>query len=317
MRRSVIVLALLLYLSSCGDSALELEREANEFFRNQNYNEAIIKYTQALTKDSSLFTSRFNRGICHYINSDNRKAASDFKSATYLKPTDSLGIGLSYFNLGLSQLALNNANKALNAFDEAKKLNMSSYNLTLQRANCFFKMANYNKASLLYTQALPYFSDSMSIYKSRGISYYQTNRMMAAFIDFETYLSQNSSPSVIYEFAGIAATLIGDYDKAIYYFDQFMENESSLTGDGEEYMVIALVNQSKIDYVQGDINRCVELLGKAISINPRAKSAYLQRGKVFLSLDKYFEACEDLNTAFINGLTEAEDLLKESCPEYY
>ena len=67
-------------------------------------------------------------------------------------------------------------------------------------------MADYNKASALYTQALPYFSDSMSIYKSRGISYYQTNRMMAAFIDFETYLSQNSSPSLIYEFAGIAAT---------------------------------------------------------------------------------------------------------------
>ena len=317
MRNPFIVVILLLYLSSCGYSALDLEREGNEFFLNQNYDKAIAKYTEALIEDSSLFKSRFNRGICHYVKSDYQKAANDFKSATYLKPTDSLDLGLSYFNLGMSHLALNNASDALNAFDEAKKLKLSSQNLILQRANCFFKMADYNKANTLYTQALPYFSDSMSIYKSRGISYYQTNRMMAAFIDFETYLSQNSSPSVIYEFAGIAATSIGDYDKAIYYFDQFIESESSLTGDGEEHMIKALVNQSKIDYVQGDINKCIELLGKAITIDPRAKSAYLQRGKVFLSLDKYFEACEDLNTAFINGLTEAEDLLKESCPDYY
>ena len=317
MRYPFIVFVLLYYLSSCGYSALDLEREGNDFFHNQNYEEAITKYTEALIEDSSLFKSRFNRGICYYAISDYQKAANDFKSATYLKPTDSLDISLCYFNLGLSQLALDNADKALSAFDEAKKLKLSSHNVILQRANCFFKMADYNKASMLYTQALPYFSDSMSIYKSRGISYYQTNRMMAAFIDFETYLNKNSSPSIIYEFAGIAATSIGDYDKAIYYFDQLIESKSSLTGDGEEHMINALVNQSKIEYVQGDINRCIELLGKAITINPRAKSAYLQRGKVFLSLDKYFEACEDLNTAFINGMTEAEALLKESCPEYY
>ena len=51
MRNPFIVFVLLYYLSSCGYSALDLEREGNDFFHNQNYEEAITKYTEALIED--------------------------------------------------------------------------------------------------------------------------------------------------------------------------------------------------------------------------------------------------------------------------
>jgi tetratricopeptide (TPR) repeat protein len=312
--KSLQILVLLVFtLLSCGYSGLKLEREGDDFLKNQDYDKAIEKYTEALIEDTSLFKSRFNRGRCYYYKSNYEKAANDFKSATYLKPTDSI----CFFNLGLSLLALNKAPEALVAFDQAVKLQMSSPNLKLQKANCLFKMGEYQKASSLYTQILPYFSDSMSVYKSRGISFYQTNRMTAAFIDFETYLKQNSSPSILYEFAGIAATKIGAYKKAITYFDKLIDGGTVLVGEAQDYMIQAIVKQSSIDFALGKVNESIELLTKAIVLYPHSKQAYLQRGRVFLSLGKSFEACEDLNTAFIYGGIEAEELLKTECPEYY
>ena len=300
-------------LNSCGPSAKELKKEGDVLYDSANYTEAIKKYSNAIELKPKYFETLYKRGLCYSKLGNFEKSIVDFDSALVIEPKNSD----IHFNLGLTQFELGQYNNALQTYLTCEELGLDDPNIILQKANCYFKLDNFSKAAGNYSLALPFFPDSLSIYLTRGISFYHSNQYQLALFDLNKYLIKKTSPIIAIEYAAMSAYYLKEFGTAISYFNIIINNGEVLNAKNIDFMVKSLVAEGNKMLLLSDNENALSLFTEALSLDPHSKDALLQRGLLFLELEKNFEACEDLNNALINGALNATDILKKSCPDYY
>jgi Ca-activated chloride channel family protein len=104
-----IGLALILVQTGWADSARDLLRRGNKLYTQDNYNDAITQYDQALVEKPQAFEPKFNKANSYYRLDDLAKAidlfkeiAADSKDMELVTKTK-YNLGNSYFQQGLKQ----------------------------------------------------------------------------------------------------------------------------------------------------------------------------------------------------------------------
>jgi len=92
--------------------ALTLKDQGNDFFRNADYTQAIIKYNEAIEIWPTKNDFFSNRGLCHFNLGHYTQAITDYERSLELDPS----VVKIYIRLGLAYTKVNNKDDAINAY---------------------------------------------------------------------------------------------------------------------------------------------------------------------------------------------------------
>ncbi|MGK7958847.1 MAG: tetratricopeptide repeat protein [Crocosphaera sp.] len=238
------------------------------YLNQQNYQEAILKFTQVINNKPQLLASAYsNRCLAHLQLHQNQAAKKDCQEALEIN-SDNIE---AYLNQGLADYRLKNYTQSLAAYQQAVKRNKHDYRVYYNQGLVYFKLGNYqqaldsyqkaldshnnapldHKALICYDRALAYlklenFSQAIAnlthvlilhpqdeqAYYQRGYAYQKSGNYKAAFQDFTEAINLNPHLTNAYINRGIAAGILGFQDTAWQNFkialNQFQEENNEV-----------------------------------------------------------------------------------------
>ncbi|KAB8332660.1 tetratricopeptide repeat protein [Scytonema tolypothrichoides VB-61278] len=227
-----VALAYLLLISPIHLSATaRTQVTSDDFFKmgvknvlNDNYQEAIKDFTQAIEHQSSFAAAYSNRCFAYLQLEDYQKAVTDCNQAIKNAPDSAeayVNRGLAYYRQGnyLAAIADNTQAISLKPYDFQAYYNRGIANAML--GNHQQAIANYNSA---LSQISPYPSPLLAdIYNDRGISRFQLQDLQAAKHDFSLAIRLNPHDYRAYFNRGCIAGRSGDNKSAIQDFTEALK----------------------------------------------------------------------------------------------
>jgi tetratricopeptide (TPR) repeat protein len=171
-------------------------------------------------------------------------------------------------------------NEALNAVNEAIKINPSFSAAYLQRGKYLFASAS----SIIGNSDDSFNIDYLGFLNSGSI---KKENIRKALSDFTKTLNLDPQLFVAYAWRGMASTGLGEYDNAIADYTQFISYNSRTpsvyTNRGNAYLAKNEYTIAMLDY------------NEAIRLNPNYDLAYYNRGRAYLKTENYQSALSDFS----------------------
>jgi len=168
-------------------------RQANEFSDQEEYEEAIALYDDAIRLKSDFVEAYYHRGKAKYELKRYKAAIYDYDKALNLKP-DNISV---YFDRGLAKYTLGQYKSVID-----------DYNMVIQ-----------------------FTPDNVSAYSNRGLAKYKLGRHNAAITDFDKAISLKPNFAKAYYYRGLSKYEQELYDAAIADFDKVNHLDPSLKKD--------------------------------------------------------------------------------------
>jgi len=192
--------------------------DGNVAFKNQNYDEAIRLYSEAIDLDPTSHVYFSNRSACYLAKQEWKKASSDAEECVHLndqfikgyhrlalalkglkeyeKAMDTLKKGhkVDFNNKDINNL-INEIEPLASKAEELKRSNLSREERIKLRGNDAFKLAQFDKAIELYTEAIDACSDknsdiALSCRNNRAACYQQMSNYSAVIEDCTAVLQE-------------------------------------------------------------------------------------------------------------------------------
>ncbi len=158
--------------------------QGNKFYSEQNYDQAILSYQEAIKLNPQHWAFHFNLGLAYKRKGENEKALHSFRQAQSLNP-ESFSANKE---LGESLAKQGNFNEALGFYEKAVALNPEDVDTLYNLGICLINLGDPEKA-------LPYFEKAISLNQNYPDAYYQLgtinislNRVPEAINYLETFL---------------------------------------------------------------------------------------------------------------------------------
>jgi tetratricopeptide (TPR) repeat protein len=206
---------------------------------------------------------------------------------------------------------------AVNAYNEALKVNHDDIDIYYKRGCAYYNLEDYEQAIHDYNQVLKFNPDFPSIYHKLGNIHYYLGNYDGAIEDYTLAIKINSYDSTAYKNRAYVRSKIGDYqgaiedytqaikispDNASQNLDQANQNRNELdyyhnnslenSQDADSYR-----NRAKFRYDLGDYQGAIQDYTQVIILDPHDFNAYHCRGNVRFDLGDYEAAIQDYSQA--------------------
>ncbi len=151
-------------------------KRANVYFLEQNYKDAILDFTSALSFEDCPNIVYYLRGGSFHKYGDNIKALEDLNIAVDLVNTPNV-----YYVRGDVYRTLRQYCKAINDYSQAIAMQRDFPSAYWKRGCCYYNIGKSSKAIEDYNKALEIYNDNADLYNDRAFAYWQeVNRFFSA-----------------------------------------------------------------------------------------------------------------------------------------
>lgn len=247
---------------------------------------------------------------------------------------------LSWTNKGLAYFDANNLEKAIQCYEQALKIDPTTYDAAHNLGVTYNKMKRYPEAVQAFGKATLIKPESPEAWWGRAQTRTKINDYAAAITDFEKGISLGMKRPTHERNAALAGAYAGNrqFDKAIQLFDAaireqpladyFYQKGNALAGMGnmpgaiEQYdlalqkdpkLTEALNNKGNAFAAQGRFPEAIAAFGQAISIKPDASDVYFNRGMARRAAGDQAGACADWQKSLGMGYGQAQVVLQQYC----
>ena len=265
--------------------ALEIAIEGEKLIEKNNYQDAILKYDQAIKLNPNLAGAYHNRG---YIYSDLKiydKALENYNKAIQLEPN----VALSYSSRGTIYSKVKMYDKAISDYSKAIQLNPNFAMAYYNRGLSYLYLKQYKKTIADCDKAILIKPNYPTAYNNRGIAYALTKNFKKAVEDFTKSIELNPNIKNTYNNRGNAYRDLKQYDKAMIDFDKAIKLDPN---DASAYN-----NRGCVYHDLKQYDKAIADFDKAIQLNPNYSGAYRNRGLSYEKLGNKSKADSDFKKA--------------------
>lgn len=179
-------------------AAFDLVTAAQKLMAAGKYDEAIVKITQAIEKDSGSFILYYNRAVCYENKGDKEKAIVDYQKSLELKP-DFL---LSLSALGKIVAKKGDFARAVEYYKKAFDLGITDTVALYNYGACLINLGNSSEAKTVFEKLISLDPNYADAFYQLGIIYLGMNDNAKAKEYFKTFLEmdpENENASVAQE----------------------------------------------------------------------------------------------------------------------
>ncbi len=190
--------------------------------------------------------------------------------------------------------------------DKARYLGADDLNLLLKAALAKQFLGLVDSALSIFNLAVELGKNIAEPYYFRGAFFFGINDYQRALEDFNQAIRLNPEHALAYFNRAFSNYYLQKHNEALADFSKAiklagLERPEFYDARADLYLELGKEEEALADYNQ-IINRY-----------PLKSEVYLKRARVMLKLEKYTQACQDLEIARNNGIFEAEELIKEFC----
>lgn len=176
LMQAVLLCAGLCALSACSSAILDRALEADY---DQNFDEAIALYTQAIAADSSSYDAWNNRGYVYLRLGRFDSAVADFSRAVALAPEQRI----AWYNRALAWQPLGRYDSTAADYTQLLNLSPLDMNLQMMRARTYTAAGDYMAAISDYDIVLSFDRYFYRAYSERGLAWMHAHRYQRALDD--------------------------------------------------------------------------------------------------------------------------------------
>jgi tetratricopeptide (TPR) repeat protein len=215
------------------------------------------------------------------------------------KLEDNRGILLNYVRLSYIFIGRGEFEKAIDASNEALKIDPNLAECYISRGVAYAKSNRYDKAIEDFNKAVELNPLDAKAYSNRGTVYVEINEHERAIEDYNKAIELNPNfARVLYYNRGNVYAKINEHERAIEDYNKAIELNP---------------NFAKVYYNRGNTyarlnehERAIEDYSKAIELNPNDAEAYNNRGIAYYGLNQHERAIEDYSKAIELNPNDAE-----------
>jgi tetratricopeptide (TPR) repeat protein len=265
-----------------------------------------------------------------------RSSLALWENATAKQPEDAL----SWSNLGLAYDALEEYEKAADAYGRAVRLNDGYFDATFNLAVALNKLKRYDDAARMFGRAIELKPDFAEAWYGRAAAWFNKGDFLKAAADMERYAQMNPKEPAdkVQSALGTAYAKTGRHNRAIAAFDLALKLKpapeyyygkgNSLATIGRLQEAIACYDAALAlapDYAEavhnkgnayasmGKLNEALAEFDKAVGMKPGAANFRFNRGVTRRSAGDSAGACADWRQAAADGYGQAQVLIRQLC----
>ena len=261
--------------------------QGNEAYKEDNLEQAIEHYTQAIHLKPDDAEAYYNRGVCHEKMGDYKAALKDYEQAILLKPD----YAAAYNNRGSCHNEMGNYKAALKDYDQAIKLKPDYANAYYNRGNCHYEMGNHKAALKDYDQAILLKPDFAEAYNNRGLCHDKMGDYKAALKDYDKAIKLKPDYANAYNNRGLCHEKMGKHKAALKDYDQAILLKSDYAD--------AYYNRGNCHYEMGKHKAALKDYDQAILLKSDYADAYYNRGICHYKMGNYDAALKDYDQAIL------------------
>lgn len=315
-----------------------LYNEGNALLKESKYAEAIIKFTAAISIDTTFAKAYYNRAVAYFNEDKISKAMSDVDTSIRLQK-DSVGSdnmllkGKLFYSIG-------NIPAAKKAIEQALEINPHSMNAMLDKAAIYEETKEYDIAIDLYNQINYKTGGNSASYNELGLCYQKIDNVKSAYESFKKAFNLDTTNIIAkYNFAlsswesekdtansislieslikydienptyycakGYVLSQAGRYDEAITNFNIAIKLDSN---NAEAYL-----GKSIVAFNLGETQEAMHLCTQAINANTNYGDAYVNRGIIKESTGDFMGACDDFKKGAELGAKHGKEYYSKQC----
>jgi tetratricopeptide (TPR) repeat protein len=302
------------FASATGDLDKAIEHNPNHVYalynrgllyaKQENYPQALDDFSNAIqANENNKATETYfdfpavynNRGNVYFNMAEYQLAIADFVTATNVK-TEHEKSDRAYFNLGLTYTETKDYARAIQAFDEAIRLNPSDADNLTSRGTAYFENGDYAQSIADFNEALALSPANAKIYYNRANAYSQAGQADNAVQDYTQAILLQENYAQAYHERGLVYLETKAYDKAIADLQKALE----LSPENQETS-----SQLKNGYVLrglnylgvGNYNQAIDDFSEGIKLNQTDGDLFYYRGYCHSERKEYELAIADYNQA--------------------
>jgi tetratricopeptide (TPR) repeat protein len=153
----------------------------------------------------------FETGYSYQISRKYNDAVDAYNNALKLNPNDAE----SYCNRGYAHYKLGDHRQAIGDFEKAIRLNPRYARAYYGRGNAYYKLENFDKAIKDYDRTIELYPGYERVHNNRGNAYFYLNEYRQAIEDYSGAIEINYKDAVAYCNRGIAYNRLGNVQQAI------------------------------------------------------------------------------------------------------
>jgi len=252
-------------------SAKEHFEKGKIFYERDDWDTAILEFTEAIRVDPNYAEAYFRRGDTYDERGDYDRAIADYTQAIRLDPN----YAKAYYYRGLTYNNKNDYDRAIADYTQAIKLDPDYAMAYNNRGYAYYCKNDYDRAIADYTQAIKLDPDYAKAYRYRGNAYKDgKNDYDRAIADYTQAIRLNPNDDIAYHSRGNAYHEKKDYDRAIADYTQAIRLDPDYAGTyynrGNSYQ-----------YGKNDYDRAIADYNQAIRLDPDYAKAYNNRGDAY------------------------------------
>jgi len=315
-----------------------LYNDGIDYLVGGEYEEAVAKFTSAITIDNKFANAYYNRAVAYYSLNKYSKANADIETALELIPEEQSAD--CHILKGKILYSTGNISMAKDELDKALSLNPASVNAQMDKGAIFQISKEYDKAIDIFSKLNYKTGGTAKTYNELGICYNNSGNYFAAYECFKkAYKADSTNELVKYNMALASWKVNKDTLNAIRTLDELinknLENPDYYTAKGYILYQANLISQADYNFdnaIKINKNMASAYVGKAlvalsnglykdastfcdiaIEINTNYGEAYLNRGIAKEWLEDYSGACDDFSKASELGVKNAKDYYTRQC----
>jgi len=254
--------------------------KANIFWREDNYEQAILHYTNAIQyREYAPYYAE--RGDCYYTQHDYRRALNDYESALDLKPNSP-----DYLRKKSNALyRLNRLSDAQETIEEASKLDPNDQ--FIQKRKDFYESDGVKSAN----------------HTKQGIELLKAGRYEEAILEFTEAIRLNSDESANFYDRALCYHNLGQFEDALKDYNEVLIRQRDHI---KSYNAIGA-----IQYHLKRFDESLRTVKTLLKLDPGNPEAYYNRALVYLAKDLRSEALSDARQACSLGYQRACPLVNQ------
>lgn len=265
--------------------AVDYYDRGNAYKSRQDYDHALVDYTEALKLDPKYAHAYLNRGVVFVAKEDAERALADFTRSIELDPAQRLG----YVNRALVYNALHNYDAAIGDYNRAITMGVDAADAYAGRGEAYAGRGAFQKALADYDEALKRGAADPRTLALRGNANRALNKLDAAIADYDAAIKLDANYAAAWHGRGFAYRLRGDFDRAIADYGEAIKRDPRL--------VAAYNDRGSAYRLKGDIEHAVADYDQAAELDPKSAATYHRRGYVHYLAGDMPKALADLTQA--------------------
>jgi tetratricopeptide (TPR) repeat protein len=261
-----------------------LVARGDSFVEQEDYDEAIAAYDDAIRLDPGSAIAFFKRGVAHHLQHHHDQAIADYDEAIRLDAS----LPKSFYNRGLIHQRQQRYEAAIADYDEAIRLDPQNADALTRRAAVHRGQKEYARAIADYTEAIRLDPRRAGAFAERAATYIRQDEYSRAIADYTEAIRLEPDDVVHVIYRGIAYRKHKDYDRAIADFVKAMEMAPEAIDPYEERGI--LFRERK------DYPRALADFTEAIKRYP-SKFYLTERGRTYHEMAEYESAIADYTEA--------------------